>query len=354
MSKWWSKPAVAGRMQALRLRSNLRRSMEAWFEAADFVAVETPALQLSPGMDPHIHAFATNWRSGMEADQQAEGALWLHTSPEFAMKKLLAAGLPRIHQFARVFRNGEVSPLHHPEFTMLEWYRADSGYLRLIDDCMQLVRLAANIAGTTSLSVGGAEADPFLDWEVITVTDALAMHAGVDLRAGLDQAGQGDVAALAAQAALAGVRTAADDGWDDIFFRIMLEKVEPKLGQGRPCVLIDWPLPLAALARPKPEAPWLAERFELYVAGVELANAFGELTDPVEQRRRFAADQAKQRRLYGTEHPVDEEFLSALSLMPPAAGIALGFDRLVMLCAGVSDIRGVLWAPVQPSRRDPG
>ncbi|HZH26197.1 MAG TPA: EF-P lysine aminoacylase EpmA [Azospirillaceae bacterium] len=343
MIEWWLPQDLERRRPALETRTRVRAAVEGWLASEGFVSVETPILQVSPGMEPHIQAFRTEYKGPRPGEGRE---LWLHTSPEFAMKKLLAAGLPRIAQFARVFRNGEATPLHHPEFTMLEWYRAEASYRHLVEDCQALVRTAARAAGCDRFAFRGMEADPFADWRVLTVADAFAEYAGIDLLATCPDPAAPDVALLRAAAEHAGVRVAADDSWEDVFFRVMLDRIEPHLGQGVPCVLTDYPVSLAALARPKPEDPRLAERFELYICGVELANAFGELTDPAVQRARFEADMDLKQRLYGIRHPIDEGFLAALARMPDAAGIALGFDRLAMLCAGVEDIRDVLWAPV--------
>jgi elongation factor P--(R)-beta-lysine ligase len=344
MSAWWHPTAMAARRPHLVVRTRVRAALDRWFADHDFVAVETPILQLSPGMEPHIQAFRTDYDPPDPVRPSVE--LWLHTSPEFAMKKLLASGLPRIVQFARVFRNGEATARHHPEFTMLEWYRAHAGYRDLIDDCVGLVRAAAVAAGRHRFAYAGLDCDPFADWAVLSVADAFRHSAGIDLLATAPDPHRPDAALLRTAAAAVGIRTAPDDSWEDVFFRVMMERIEPHLGAGVPCVLIDYPVSLAALARPRADDPRLAERFEVYVCGLELANAFGELTDPGVQRARFQADMALKERLYGVRHPVDEDFLDALAIMPEAAGIAMGFDRLAMLCAGVEDIRDVLWAPV--------
>jgi lysyl-tRNA synthetase class 2 len=311
--------------------------VRAFFAARGFAEVETPALQISPGLEPHLQAFATE----LTAPDGRSRQLYLHTSPEFAMKKLLVAGSGPIFQLARVWRNGERSATHHPEFTMLEWYRSDAGYEALIEDCQALLQAALHAAGGDAFSWQGCRADPSRV-ERLTVAEAFQRHTGIDLMASV-----ADCAALAAAATAIGVRVAASDTWEDIFFRIFLERVEPHLGHPHPTVLMDYPIAMAALSRPKPGDARLAERFELYVAGLELANAFGELTDAAEQRRRFAADQAEKRRLYGHAYPIDEDFLAALTHgMPESAGIALGFDRLVMLATGAEHIEEVLWAPV--------
>jgi lysyl-tRNA synthetase class 2 len=269
----------------------------------------------------------------------------LRTSPEFACKKLLAAGEARIFDFARVFRNRERGALHHPEFTMLEWYRANEPYETLMDDCAALLAEAARAAGAKQFTFRDKTVDPFAAPERVTVAEAFARHAGVDLLATVVD-GEGDAKKLAAAAAQAGVATAADDTWGDIFSRILAERVEPHLGLQRATLLYEYPLPLAALARPKPDSDKVAERFELYACGVELANAFGELTDVGEQRARFETAMAEKERIYGERYPVDEDFLAALAVMPQASGIALGFDRLVMLATGAQRIEQVIWTPV--------
>ncbi|MFC7333316.1 EF-P lysine aminoacylase EpmA [Rhodocista pekingensis] len=340
---WWHPDAFARRSAALAARGRITRAVRAWFEAEDFAEVETPALQVSPGLEVHLQAFSTELRGPHPDDRRV---LHLHTSPEFAMKKLLAAGLPRLFQLAHVFRNGERSATHHPEFSMLEWYRAGAGYTDLMRDCEALVRAACRAAGTDLLRRGEATCDPFGAWEVLTVADAFRRYADVDLLATAPDPLRPDPALLAAEAARIGIRTAPGDTWEDLFFRISLERIEPRLGYGRPTFLADYPVSMAALARAKPGDPRVAERFELYACGVELANAFGELTDPAVQRARFEADMAEKQRLYGERYPLDEEFLDALALMPESAGIALGFDRLVMLATGAARIEDVLWAPV--------
>jgi lysyl-tRNA synthetase class 2 len=310
--------------------------------------VETAALQVSPGNETHLHAFETQI-VGPAGDRTP---LYLHTSPEFACKKLLAAGERRIFDFARVWRNRERGPLHHPEFTMLEWYRAEEPYETLMNDCAALVALAAETAGAKSFKFRGHDCDPFAEPQRITVAEAFERFASVDLMATIAGGGATDRDALAAQVQAAGIRVADDDSWSDVFSRVIIERIEPALGIGRAAILYEYPIAEAALARPKDGNPRVAERFELYACGVELANCFGELTDPAEQRRRFEADMALKQRLYGERYPIDEDFLAALAQMPPASGAALGFDRLVMLATGAARIDDVLWTPVaQPPAR---
>jgi lysyl-tRNA synthetase class 2 len=344
---FWRPDIHADRRPALLARGRIKAALRAWFEAGDFVEVEAAILQISPGNETHLHGFATT----LVDDAGASHPYYLHTSPEFAAKKLLAAGESRVFDFARVFRNRERTALHHPEFTMLEWYRAGETYDVLMDDCAALLAQAAQAAGVTTLRFRDAEADPFVAPERLTVQEAFQRHAGIDLLRTVAADLYLDRPALAADAADAGIRVAADDTWSDIFSRILSERVEPHLGRSRATILCEYPIPEAALARPKPGDPRVAERFELYACGVELANAFGELTDPVEQRRRFEADMDEKARIHGERYPIDEDFLAALARMPQASGIALGFDRLVMLCTHARAIDDVLWTPVaQPGR----
>jgi len=342
----WRRPEVhADRRPFLLTRNRITRAVRAWFEAEGFVEVETAALQVSPGNEAHLHAFATEAIS----TAGARAPLYLRTSPEFACKKLLAAGERRIFDLARVWRNRERGPLHHPEFTLLEWYRADAPYETLMDDCAKLLALAAETAGTSALSFRGRTADPFAEPERLTVADAFDRFAGMDLLQTIGRDGSGDRDSLAAAALGAGVRIADDDGWADVFSKVMVERIEPRLGVGRPTILYEYPRPEAALARLKPGDERVAERFELYACGVELANAFGELTDAAEQRRRFEVEMDEMARVYGERYPLDEDLLAALPDMSPASGAALGFDRLVMLATGAARIEQVLWTPVVES-----
>ncbi|TIQ85394.1 MAG: EF-P lysine aminoacylase GenX [Mesorhizobium sp.] len=341
-SPWWTPDVHADRRPRLILRNTITAALRDWFGRRDFVEVETAALQVSPGNEAHLSAFATE----VIGPDGRHLPLYLHTSPEFACKKLLAAGEKRIFSLSAVYRNRERGPLHHPSFTMLEWYRADDTYDRLMRDCAGLVALAAERAGTKRFAFRGREADPFAEPERLSVAEAFARYAGIDLLATIAADGSTDREALHAALVQAGLRTAPDDIWADLFSRVMVEKIEPALGQGRATILYGYPISEAALARPSADDPRTAERFELYCCGVELANAFGELTDAAEQRRRFILEMDEKQRIYSERYPIDEDFLAALTIMPQASGAALGFDRLVMLATGAGRVEDVMWTPV--------
>ncbi|MGD0635111.1 MAG: EF-P lysine aminoacylase EpmA [Beijerinckiaceae bacterium] len=342
---WWQPGEFARRLPVLRQRNRAKAAVRAYFDASGFLEVETPILQVSPGNETHISAFST----ALTAPDGRTSLMYLHASPEFACKKLLAAGAGHIFTFAPVFRNGERGRLHHPEFTMLEWYRARAPLHVLESDCAEILRLAAEAAGCTVLRHGQAEADPDAAPEVLTVVEAFQRHAGIALETMLPEAPGGFTRLAEATAAL-GLRVAGDDTWSDLFSKIVSARVEPRLGLGRATILTRYPATEAALARLCPDDERFAERFELYACGVELANAFGELRDVQEQRRRFEAAEAERQRVYGVRYPLDEEFLDALAFMPECSGIALGFDRLVMLLAGARRIEDVLFAPVAEFR----
>ncbi len=313
--------------------------MRSWFDEQGFLEVETGILQVSPGNETHLHAPRTE----LTRPDGTRAISYLRTSPEFACKKLLAAGETKIFEFARVFRDRERGDLHLPEFTMLEWYRADSGYDAVMADTIVVIAHAAQATGIGQFSFRGKVADPFAEPELITVASAFERFAGIDLLATI-ASGEGDRAALAT-AARDKVRLSDDDTWSDIFSKVLVEHVEPGLGQGRLTILYEYPAPEAALARAKAGDVRVAERFEIYACGVELANGFGELTDAGEQRRRFAAAMEEKARRYGERYPLDEDFLAAVAQMPQASGVALGFDRLVMLASGATKIDQVVWTP---------
>jgi lysyl-tRNA synthetase class 2 len=339
VSPWWSASRYADRKPFLQARRAITKAVRAWFEQQGFAEVETAILQVSPGNETHLHAPRTELIDA----EGGRSSRYLRTSPEFACKKLLAAGEAKMFEFARVFRDRERGDLHLPEFTMLEWYRADTSYEAVIADTIVLIAHAAQASGIGRFSFRGRNADPFVEPEMLTVAAAFDRFAGIDLL-GTIVNGEGDRETLAA-AARERVRIADDDTWSDIFSKVLVEHVEPNLGQGRLTVLLEYPAPEAALARTKRPDPRVAERFEVYACGVELANGFGELTDADEQRRRFAAAMDEKARRYGERYPLDEDFLAAVGNMPEASGVALGFDRLVMLASGAVRIDQVVWTP---------
>lgn len=349
---WWHPDNLARRKPFLDVRRAAHKALRAYFQAEGFADVETPILQVSGGIERHIRAFTTTLN---EPFGQGAGARALHTSPEFAMKKLLVGGMTKIYQVARVFRNGERSPLHHPEFTMLEWYRAGTSYTAMMDDCARLLENVAKSAQRTLEHDGllkwqGRVCDPASAPERLTVSDAFMRYANIDLLATIDNPDDPmpNPDRLREQVRKNNIQASVSDNWEDIFFRVMMEKIEPKLGEGRPTVLYEYPTCLAALAQRKADDSRVAERFELYACGVELANAFGELTDATEQRKRFDHDRQMHQSLYGEAPALDEDFLAALEAgLPASSGCALGFDRLVMLASRATDITDVLWAPVQ-------
>ena len=338
-SPFWSPDRHRDRRPFLLARIRVVAALRRWFEDEGFLIVEPAALQVSPGNETHLHAFATE----MVGPGGARRPRYLHTSPEFAMKKLLAAGEERIVAFAPVYRNRERGALHAPEFTMVEWYRVGAPHEAVMADTAALVAVAARAAGSPALTWRGRSADPFVAPERLPVAEAFRRHAGIDLLGTLDDPGQ-----IMSEAKRIGVRTAEDDTWSDVFSRVLSERIEPNLGIGRPTLLSDYPAAEAALARVSPEDPRIAERFELYACGVELANGFAELTDPAEQRRRFVHEMNEKARIHGERYPLDEDFLAALSHMPPASGVALGLDRLVMLATGAPHIDLVQWTPAEP------
>ncbi len=336
---WWHPDRFEDRADALVRRADMVKSVREFFDRRGYVEVDTPALQRSPGMEPHLTAFETALGEP-NGDRQP---VYLHTSPEFAMKKLLAAGMQRIFQLARVFRDGERSPRHHPEFTMLEWYQAGAGWRDIAEEAAEFVRAACGPV----VQRGDVSCDLSQPWEFLSVQDAFARYAGIDLLATADDPLNPDTDMLCMFADGLGLRTADTDTWEDIFFRIYLDRIEPQLGVGAATVLHSYPASLAALARLSPEDVRVSDRFEIFICGLELANGYGELTDAIEQRRRFAVMTAQRLAEGRAPYPVDEDFLAALENgIPDCAGIALGFDRLVMLAAGADRIEDVLWAPV--------
>jgi lysyl-tRNA synthetase class 2 len=341
LSPWWAPDRHADRRPFLIARGRIKAAIRGWLLSEGFTEVEPGLLQVSPGNETHLHAFRTE---AVNTDLSRR-ELYLHTSPEFAMKKLLAAGETKIFAFAPAFRNRERGSLHSPEFTMLEWYRADAPYQMLWEDCAALLKIAAEVTGRRSWTFRGKSCDLEGRQEQLTLNQVFEQRAGI----GKVSAANRDE--LAGGAGAIGIRVAPDDTWSDIFSGVLVEKIDDNLGTPSPTILYEYPVAEAALARPVPNDPEVAERFELFACGVELANGFGELTDACEQRRRFEQWMTDKERLYGERYPIDEDFLAALSQMPPASGCALGFDRLVMLATGAERIDQVLWTPFPDARK---
>jgi lysyl-tRNA synthetase class 2 len=340
-SPWWDRRSHADRRPLLAARMRIKQTLRQHFEASGFTEVECAALQISPGNEAHLHAFATD----KIAPDGARERLFLHTSPEFACKKLLAAGERRIFAFSQVYRNREQGALNVPEFTMLEWYRAEERYDAVIRDCGDLLKCAAAAVGTPIFRFRGRHADATAEPERISVAEAFRQFADINLLETLDRDGNPGREAFACAATASGIVVAENDRWSDIFSRVLTENIEPHLGIGRPVILDRYPRCEAALARAAEDDPRVSERFELYVCGVEVANGFGELTDADEQRRRFEEEMALKETIHGERYPIDEEFLAALRHMPEASGVALGFDRLVMLATAADNLRRVMWTP---------
>lgn len=333
---WWLPHNFESKRVYLEQRMEIVKSIRDFFDAQSFWEVETPVLQVMPGADVHIHGFKTQL---LGVDLAPKADMFLQTSPEFDMKKLMVAGVEQLYQICKVFRNAEGTSLHSPEFTMVEWYRTGEDYVAMMNDCQMLLRYLAMRMGVEEISYKGYVCDPVADFERLSVVEAFARYADIDLVLYLD-----DRDGFAEVIAARGIRVAADDRWDDLFFRVMADCIEPHLGMGAPTILCDYPAAMACLSKRRGDDPRFAERFELYICGVELANAFSELTDTKEQRTRFEADMLEKQALYGEAYPLDEEFLAALEHgLPECSGIALGVDRLVMLLCGAEDIEQVLW-----------
>lgn len=323
----WHPERLAARLPYLRRRALLTAATRAFFISRGYTEVETPYAVPTPGEEVHLSAFRTE----LLTPTGERRALFLHTSPEFAMKKLLAGGAGAIFQLARVWRNGEASDLHAPEFTMLEWYRPGADMDGLIAETESYLRAVLPPVVTCR----GVTTD-LSRFERLTLAEAFSRYVGADL---LGTAGNACALAAAAHATVRPSET-----WEDLFFRLLLERIEPNIGRRHPTFLTHWPAAQAALARRHPADPRTAERFELFLCGIELANAFVELTDPAEQRARFLADRARRHAHSGPDWPLDEDLLAALDMgLPPSAGIALGFDRLAMIAVGAPAIADVLW-----------
>jgi lysyl-tRNA synthetase class 2 len=332
----WHPESLAARLPFLRRRTLLTRATRAFFAAGGFTEVETPYAVAAPGEEVHVRALATT-RTRPDGSQER---LFLHTSPEFAMKRLLVAQSGPIFQLARTWRDGEGGDLHAAEFTMLEWYAPGAGMDALIAQTEAYLRAVLPPVVTCR----GITTD-LQQFERLTVAEAFQRHVGADLLATAEDA--------AGLATAAGTTLRAEESWEDLFFRLLLERIEPHLGRDHPTFLTHYPAAQAALARRDPADPRVAERFELFVCGIELANAFVELTDAAEQRARFLADRGRRHAMPGAtsaeDWDLDEDFLAALTFgLPDCAGIALGFDRLAMIAAGAQRIEQVLWLAPQP------
>ena len=344
-----------------RQRAALARSLRDGLEARGYLEVETPIAVPVAGQEPHLRPFETTFTPDLPVPPGGVSAarrLHLHTSPEYAMKRLLArGGFDRIYQLARVFRDGEVSPTHNPEFSLLEFYAAPGDAALLMQHLEQLLEEAAVRLRSSATAPARSERgrtrtqlDLSAPYERLPCREAFLRHAGFDP---LPLDGE----ALAQAARACGVRVASGSSWDDGFTQVMIDLVEPALGQGRPVFLTDYPASQAALSRLKPGDPRVAERFELYAGGLELCNGFTELTDAREQRARLEEEQRQRRRLGRDVFPLDEPFLAALSQMPAAGGVAVGFDRVLMLLTGARTIAEVLLFPAAeeyPHARAPG
>ncbi len=329
--------ATTALVQAMRARDAMLRLLRSYFQAQDFLEVETPNLVFAPGMDVYLESFATRF-TGM--GQHSARDLYLHTSPEFAMKRLLCAGMERIFQICKVYRNAEWTPAHNPEFTMAEWYRAWAGYESVMDDVEVLVRTILLQLGPQRWDVPELHA-PFAR---LTVHEAVRRHCK-----GLDLFIHDTEPTLRHEAERLGLGPLSPGGsWEDLFHQLLVTHVEPALQT--PTFLIDYPRSLAVLSRVKDSDPRVAERFELYIHGVELCNGFTELNDPHEQRQRLEEEQVMRQAMGLDDYPMPEAFLQALVQgMPPSAGVALGLDRVLMLALGATDIGEVLMRPQTPA-----
>lgn len=336
---WWHPGRHKDRQVWLHARHDIQQTIRRWFLDDGFLEVDPGILQVSPGNETHLHAFETE----LIYPDLNRRRLYLHTSPEFACKKLLAGGERRIFSFSKVFRNREAGALHLPEFTMLEWYRLGESYERVMADSVSIARLAAATVDAESFSWNGRACRPATPVLATTVSEAFAAR-GYDLRATLSAAG-GDVDRLMEQARGIDPGLERFDDWSALFNAVLVE-IERGLGENCLTLLREYPAIESALARPCLEDPIFAERFELFAAGVELANGFGELTGSAAQRARLEAQMDARETIYGERYPIDDDFIEALDVMGPASGCALGFDRLVMLACGASRVRDVVWTPL--------
>lgn len=328
-----NKPTNSNALGIFRQRHHFIHALREFFIGGhDFIEIDTPLLVSNPGLEPHLEYFQTEYKPSMSAGTKQ--TYYLPTSPEYALKKALSTGLERVFEITPSFRNGEASPKHRPEFLMLEWYRHPGSYKDIAEDVKKLFAFMAE-----RFSSSAQDWLNFKDW---TVCEAFQKFCNIDLEELLRTGNQQKLASLAIAEAIAGITDEMD--FEECFHRLMLDRVEPAVKKvGGVVFLWDYPVEFAALARKKENAPYLSERFEVYFDGIELGNAFGELTDPEEQRRRCEADLASRAELYPHEPQpsVDEEFLAGLSRMQPAGGIAMGVERLMMCLLGQSDLKSV-------------
>lgn len=330
----------------LQKRAAVLAAIRAFFAKRGFLECDTPALVAAPGMEPYLTPFETT----LFDERGTKTPAYLVTSPEYSLKKLLASGFERIYDLARVYRNGEEwGKTHNPEFLMLEWYRAYASYQEIMDDVEELVRFVAKeTVGDVRVPFHGATIDLSV-WERITVSEAFRQYAGMDpdvLR---------DRDALFNAVRAKGYQPDEKERYEDLFFRVFLNEIEPCLGQRKPTIVYDYPAPLSALAKLKEDDPAFAERFEVYIGGLELSNGYTELNDPVEQRGRLVEERALRKKLKKPQPPIDEDLIAALEVgMPPAGGTALGIDRLVMLMTDASDIDQVRFLPASTLFRSSG
>ena len=327
----------------LLMRNKIIASIKIFFQKENFTEVDTPILQYCPGMEVHLRAFETKF---VNITGEPSKTLYLHTSPEFAMKKLLSFSLENIFQFTHTFRNEIISPTHYPEFTMLEWYRLNHNYTKLMSDCEEILKEALLSIGKTEFTYNGKTCTPFNGIEKLTIQEAFQKFGHFDILSTINNPENPSKDLLEAEAKKLHINVSKIDTWDDIYEKLMFEYIEPNLGIDRPTILYEYPIHQAALSKAKPENPNIAERFELYICGVEVANAFTELTDPETQLSRFKKDMQTKKDLYGISYPIDNEFIEALNYIPSATGIAMGIDRLIILSTGAKDITEVLWTTI--------
>lgn len=327
----------------LKERAKIVKGIRDFFWNKDFLEVETPEMVKLPGMEPHLDVFKTTFTGlPLQGEEPQSEQLYLITSPEYAMKKLLVAGHEKIFQITKSFRNKEhESTLHNPEFTMLEWYRAYASYEEIMADTEELVSsLAKSFHDDHWITFAGHRVDVSSPWEKVKVKDLFKKYANINIE------DFEDVEKFRKVLKEQGYKVTAKTPYDDMFFMVFLNVIEPNLGSKKPTIVYEYPVQMAALSKKCDHDPRYAERFEVYIAGMELCNAFTELNDPQEQKLRLEAERKERQKLGKEDYPVDQSFIRALEFgMPPSGGIALGVDRLVMLLTGVTDIRDILYFP---------